>query len=57
MTLRRRPAIGERQDVLINEQLRRCVAFLCVDVHNERTGRDEQEARRHSVFRCRTHRY
>jgi hypothetical protein len=38
MTLRRRPAIGERQDVLINEELRRCVAFLCVDVHNEERG-------------------
>jgi hypothetical protein len=38
MTLRRRPAIGERRDVLINEELRRCVAFLCVDEHNEKTG-------------------
>jgi hypothetical protein len=38
MTLRRRPAIGERQDVLINEELRRCVAFLCVDTRNEQTG-------------------
>src|SRR5215203_3888527 len=38
MTLRRRPAIGERRDVLINEELRRCVAFLCVDERNEATG-------------------
>jgi hypothetical protein len=38
MALRRRPAIGERQDVLVNEDLRRCVAFLCVDELNEETG-------------------
>jgi hypothetical protein len=38
MALRRRPAIGERQDVLVNEDLRRCVAFLCVDEHNEVLG-------------------
>jgi hypothetical protein len=38
MTLRKRPAIGERRDVLVNEDLRRCVAFLCVDVYNEERG-------------------
>jgi hypothetical protein len=36
--LRRRPVIGEQQNVLIRESFRECVAFLCVDVRDEATG-------------------
>src|SRR5215210_1458456 len=43
MALRRRPAIGERQDVLVNEDLRRCVAFLCVDRYNEERNVTQRE--------------
>ena len=43
MILRRRPAIGERRDVLVNEDLRRCVAFLCVDRYDEERNVTQRE--------------
>jgi hypothetical protein len=42
MKLRRRPAIGEQRDVLIDEGLRKCVAFLCVNRTDEQTGAAEK---------------